>query len=89
MAVNHRETAPQVVENAAQEDAKKGDLTQAETVRLFHSAADLLVTVGWDEIPRRLAVALAMHQVIDEQAPRIHHLALSVLQQLQKQSSDN
>src|SRR5258708_38063100 len=62
------------------ESENKNELTLEETERLFPVAAELISQSGWDQVSQTLAVALAMQQVCQEQAPRIHQLAQELLQ---------
>jgi len=63
----------------AQELGVKSELTMAETERLLPPAVDFIAQAGWDQVPKMLAIALAVHQVVDEQATRVHQLARALL----------
>jgi molybdopterin biosynthesis enzyme len=62
----------------------KTELTFAETERLLPPAVEFISQAGWDQVPKMLAVALAVHQVVDEQAERVHQLARALLERKQQ-----
>ena len=72
------------VASTEEEVTNKNDLTPAEMERLLPPAVDFISQAGWDQVPKMLAIALAVHQVVDEQATRIHQLARAILERKQK-----
>jgi hypothetical protein len=67
-----------------EEVSNKNDLTMAETERLLPPSVDFISQAGWDQVPKMLAIALAVHELIDEQVARIHQRARALLQSKHK-----
>jgi chorismate mutase len=79
MATNQEETSNVEAASTEEEAVIKTDLTLAETIRLLQPATNFIAQEGWDQVPRMLAIAMAIHQVVNEQAPRVRQLAIAHL----------
>ncbi len=79
-----QKTSNAEVASTDEEVIKKNELSPAEMERLLPTAVEFLSQAGWDQSARMLAIALAVHQVVDEQATRIHQLANALLERKHK-----
>lgn len=62
------------------EEKSGGDLALYETTRVSQAAIGLLVQADWKQVPEILAFALAIHRMLEDEAPRIRADAMSILQ---------
>jgi hypothetical protein len=60
-------------------DALRPELTEQETERLLPHAIDYLTQADWEQGEKKLALALATQQVVDENAERVRQIATRIL----------